>query len=66
MPRARRITQHRLKRPFEVYEEDHEVQRVLELDVKCTQEGTMDVTDLDLRPIDGFDTVPVTQRRRAE
>lgn len=62
-PRARG---RRLKRPFEYYDQDEEVQRVLALDVKCTGDDTLDVTDLDLHPVDGFSTVPVTRKKRDE
>jgi hypothetical protein len=48
-------------RPFESYMEEDQVQRVLELSVKCTDNETLDVTDLDLVPV-GHETVPVTRR----
>jgi hypothetical protein len=51
----------RMVRPFESYMEEEQVQRVLELDVKCTGDETLDVTDLDLMPVD-HNTVPVTRR----
>jgi hypothetical protein len=56
-------------RPFEPHMEDEAIERVLELNVKCTGAETLDVTDLDLRP--AMDrpqhwAVPVTQRVRQE
>jgi hypothetical protein len=41
----------RMKRPFEGHLSDDEVQVVFELDVKCTSDATMHVTDQDLRPV---------------
>lgn len=39
-----------MKRPFEPYDRDDEVQVVFELDIKCTSDSTMQVTDKDLMP----------------
>lgn len=49
-----------MKRPFEVYERDEQVQVMFELDVKCTGEVTQQITDRDLRPVgDTFGIQPV-------
>lgn len=50
-------------RPFESYVDESQVERVLELSVRCTEDSTLDVTDLDLVPV-GHSTVPVTRRLR--
>lgn len=42
-----------MKRPFEAHDDDNEVQVEFELNVKCTGDATMEVTDLDLKPIGG-------------
>lgn len=48
-------------RPFEPHTDDSQVQCILDLDVKCTGDETLDVTDLDLIP-QGHDAAPVSRR----
>jgi DNA-directed RNA polymerase II subunit RPB3 len=52
-----------LKRPFEAHTDDSEVQVEFTLDVACTTDAALEVTDLDLRPAGPHGVLPVSAAR---